>query len=62
MPPAVVLQWAWSIAKLVVDGLLDKTKTPEEVMAGAALEIAAFKLAQAEEDKLSQEKYPRYRP
>lgn len=62
MTPAIVMTWVWSIAKLVVDGLLDPARSTEDVLAEAGVAIAAFKAVQAAEDQKSQEKYPRYRP
>jgi len=62
MGTMVVLNWAWSIAKLIVDGLLDPAKSAEQVMASAALEVAAFKVAQARQDALTQLKFPDYEP
>ena len=62
MPTMTVLNWAWSIARLIIDGLLNPDKTAEQVMSEAALEVAAFKLAQAQEDAQTKIKFPDYEP
>jgi len=62
MGTMVVLNWAWSIAKLIVDGLLDPAKSAEQVMSEAAIEVAAFKVAQARQDEQTKLKFPDYEP
>lgn len=52
------MSWVWSIAKLVVDGLLDKSKSTEQVLAEAGIEIAAFKAVMAREDAEAEKQYP----
>lgn len=62
LPVLTVLDWAWSIAKLIVDGLLDPSKSAEQVMSEAAIEVAAFKATQAREDEQTKLKFPDYEP
>lgn len=62
LPVLTILDWAWSIAKLIVDGLFDRSKTAEQVMSEAAIEVAAFKAEQARQDAQTKLKFPDYEP
>lgn len=62
MSPLQVVEFAWGIAKLVLDMLLVDKASPQDIAAKVALEATAFYAAQAESDRLTKAKFPDYNP